>query len=753
MNDKENKPSSALISYAVLAEKILSGGDLLQSLMPFFRPIAVSYAGENFDPEKFCQKAAELYTLQIPKLTAMGWCERLAKEGLLEIYAKTSTGNLYRYPLNLPTETNIPPGVSEPQVINFLDGFRSFARQRRSEELATWSDDALDEALFTRLLNIDSMRILSRRDMSRSIKSNSSTLSLKSKQVDIEERREFHLDFLVAEYLLHLEETDNQRFQVASAVAFGNMAAEALATFREPPEKNNTDLSGMRLYLDTPLILDLFELNDGFESYAKDLSTLLESSGGKIAVFDHSVEEVQNVIYARLNASRSSANHFSLAGSRTLIANRLAALNGNVASQLERLGIEIDRDPEISLLRISQKALGSVQVDLDRKMSGWKNEAKHYDEKSIFSVIALRNLQRVESDFTKCRYVLLTRNTPLTFFANSAWRQWLQESGKESKMRIEKAAPIAVSDKQFSGLLWMLKGGASGCLSKVRMISHCSSAIRPRQDVIARACNLVVDAHGRDKGKEFAALLSERRAELALMRAAAGDPEELTSKNLPEVIRKVMLAAGEDAAAAERERANEEARLVAMAHEEQIAEKSAALDDQSKRASSAEETLRQLKAQMALDKTQQALEIAATKRNSLSLQISQKQVELRYVGNAFFQGERSYKRTKLGLVVLFVLLSIFGMTYDGNFALIIGGLLTITLGFIGFWYLPDRTLEPICEKAGRARASQFLGLHGLVFPLEKEVKFKDKKYSWIEDIQLEISDLQSEFDKIGNNSV
>jgi hypothetical protein len=749
MNNKENKPSSALISYAVLAEKILSGGDLLQSLMPFFRPIAASYAGEYFEPGKFCRKAAELYALQIPKLTAMGWCERLVNEGFLELHARTITGNLYRYPVNLPIDTDIPAGVSEQQVIEFLESFRAFARQSPVAEFATLADEVLDEALFTRLLNIDSMKILSRRDMTRSIKSNPTTLSLKVPESNAEERHEIHIDFLVAEYLLHLEATDGQKFQVATAVAFGNMAAEALATFREPPAKDSTDLSGMRLYLDTPLVLDLFELNDGFEGYAKDLSNLLSSSGVKVAVFDHSVEEVQNVIYARLNFSRSSANQFSIAGSRTLIANRLAMLNGNVASQLERLGIEIDRDPEISLLRISQKALGSVQVELDRKMSGWKNDAKHYDEKSIFSIISLRNRQRAEPDFARCKFALLTRNTPLTFFANSAWRQWLQESGDESKAKIERTAPIAVSDKQLSGLLWMLKGGASEGLSKVRMISHCSFAIRPRPDVIARACNLIVEAHGRDKGEEFAALLSERRAEQALMRAAAGDPEELTSKNLPEIIRKVILAAGDDAAAAERERADEEARLAAKVHEEEISQKLVALDDQSKRASLAEEALRSLEIQVALDKTQQALVVAAAKRENLRHQLFQKQEELRNVTHAFSNGEQSYNRTKLGIVVLFLLLSIFGMTYDGKAALIFGAVCSISLGFLGFWYLPNVALEPICEKAGRARATQFLALHGLGLPLENETKFRDRRYSWIENLELNINTLQSEIDAVG----
>ena len=70
------EPSRALIAYAALANRLSKGGDIFQALMSFFVPIAEELEGEFFDAEKFCAWVLRVYGLQIPKLAAMGWCER-----------------------------------------------------------------------------------------------------------------------------------------------------------------------------------------------------------------------------------------------------------------------------------------------------------------------------------------------------------------------------------------------------------------------------------------------------------------------------------------------------------------------------------------------------------------------------------------------------------------------------------------------------------------------------------------------------
>lgn len=747
MSDQLNKPSRALIAYAVLADKIIKGNDLVQSLMPFFRPIAAAFAGQYFDAEKFCNEISNKYGLDVPKLAALGWCDRLRKEGLLEEHAKTPQGAVYRYPQGLTANpSEIADTLTESQVLNILEGFRTYARSTLPSEFGSVLDNDLDEAFYSRLLNIDSMRILTRKESKADINSSANTLSLKQQATLPHEKLELHLDFLVAEYLIDTKSKNESIFRTISAIAFANMAAEAVATFRDPPSNGAQSLSRVRIYLDTPLVLDLFGLNDGFESYTQELWTLIQGSGGTVAVFDHTVEEIQSVIFARLSAYRSGNDPFRNYQNGGFVVNRLAVLNGNVGSQLEDRNISIDRDPEISLLRISQSALGTIQAGLDKKMSNWRTEARHYDEKSVLSMIAIRNGGGAEANFVKAVAVLLTRNTSLTAIANAAWRKWLMEAGRESKTQIDKAAPIAISDKQFAGLLWMLNGGASAALSHERLIAHCSSAIRPRSDVIAKVCNLIIEAHGKDKGLEFSALLTNRRAEQALMHAASGDPEILTTKNLPEIIERVTLAAGDAAAAAARAEAEIERDQLAKGFQEEIARRDADVSSAQSAASSARQGLEAVRLQAETD-------LSALTRANIALKIDQKQSEKTVLDNrinflelAFNRGRKGYRFARYGLFVAYVALLLLGILW--NEASLAGYAFLLIGGVVGFWYFPENLLEPICQKNGHQNIENYF-THSSKPTEGFVVDFRSKEFSLLTQSMALRDQVDHELDQLG----
>ena len=743
MTGRLNQPSRALIAYAVLAERIISGSDLVQSLMPFFKPIAASFAGDLFDVEKFCQEVRLRYGLDVPKLAALGWCDRLAKEKLLEEHSKTTQGVIYRYPSSLNAAyVEESDALTEGQVLSILARFRGYARATLPNELSTVSDGDLDEAFYSRLMNIDSMRILTRKESKSDVKATPKTLSIKSPSVSVREQLEMHIDFLVAEYLVDLKHKSDPTLQTISAIAFANMAAEAIATFREPISGETQDLSRVRIYLDTPLALDLFELNDGFESYSQELWGLIQGSDASVAVFDHTVEEIQSVIFARLSSLRSGSIPFRTHLNDGFLVNRLAVLNGNVATKLEEMGIAIDRDPEISLLRISQSALGTIQTDLDRKMGGWRSEARHYDEKSVFSIISQRNGGGAESNFVKCGAVLLTRNTPLTYIGNAAWRQWLTEAGRESRSKIDRAAPIVISDKQFAGLIWMLKGGAAASLSHERIVAHCSSAIRPRSDVIAKVCNLIIEAHGRDKGEEFAALLTNRRAEQALMHAATGDPEVITNKYLPEIIERVTLAAGEAAANAARAVAEVEKNKLKEDHAKEI-------DSRENLIRAAQGEAEQVKRDLQSANLQAEMERKNLMRSNISLKISTKEAEklallerLSFLQTALSKGGFGYRFARHSLFTCYMGLVALGATLT-DWPLL-GGFLVLATGAVGFWYAPQKWLDPICHKNGILRLQRHL-LTRLNTPIEKiDVNFQTSQFLLADEVEAQLAQVNDE---------
>jgi hypothetical protein len=410
-----------------------------------------------------------------------------------------------------------------------------------------------------RLLNVDSMRILSRAEARASVKRTNETLQLPgSGSLSEEARRELHLDFLVSEYLLELQNSDPAAFERLSDVAFANMAAEAITCFVEPPDQART-LSTVTVYLDTPLILDILGVNDEYAEYGTELLSLLKQAGVRVAALDHCISEAESVVTARLSHLRSGFNSLTMDWGVSSKPDLLAALRGQIANHVSTRGIHVERDPELLEQKRFEKALGTLQAFVTARMAAWKNtEAKSYDERSILSLVCVRDSTTPARHLYDAHLLMLSRNTPLVSIANGAWIGWLKDTTTHSHNTIESWAPIAMTDKQFAGYLWMRSGGSGEKLPRARLMAHCSAAIRPRADIKARAYNLVLTTSGKNEADIFAALITDRDGERALMIATHGDPEDVTKERLPHIIHAVKVAAGDYAAAVERKKADAE---------------------------------------------------------------------------------------------------------------------------------------------------------------------------------------------------
>jgi|GEM_PF-3453703 len=283
----------------------------------------------------------------------------------------------------------------------------------------------------------------------------------------------------------------------------------------------------------------------------------------------------------------------------------------------------------------------------------------------------------------------------------------------------------------------MLKGGAAASLSHERIVAHCSSAIRPRSDVIAKVCNLIIEAHGRDKGEEFAALLTNRRAEQALMHAATGDPEVITDKYLPEIIERVTLAAGEAAAKA----ANAAAEI----------ENNKLIEDHAKEIDSREESMRSAQSEAArvkrdLESTtlQAEMERRSLMRSNVSLKISAKETEkqsllekLDLLRAALKKGYFGYRFARHSLFIFYMSLVALGATVT-DWPLL-GGFLMLATGAVGFWYAPQLWLDPICQKNGTLRLRSHLLTFTNVNIGERDVNFQTNYFSLIGDVEAQLA--------------
>jgi len=629
-------------------------------------------------------------------LAALGLAEQLAREGLLKILSGHASSTVYQY-LKVPAlvETISSSLATEAEVAAVLASFVECCRA--DTRLSARDEQSLEAAFLDRLLNADSMRILGRREASIAAKKSADTLVLK-KPSDLCEQpdsAELHLDFLVSQFLIDLRDNNAAAFERVSNVAFANMAAEAIACFREPPTGGGS-LAALTVYLDSPLLLDMLGVNAEYADYGRELLDAIQASGAKAAVLDHCVAEAEAAIHAQLAYLRSGINQVSASWGTTAKPDVLNALLGNVGERVEkRLGISVQRDPEINLHRRSQTTVGDIEAEMNRRMQAWRNaEAKEHDRKSVWSMLAIRDTTEPCSRICDSKWLLLTRNTSLVGIANEAWVTWLKGATKHSAMHIERWAPVAMSDKQFAGYLWARAGGTDGSISRARLLAHCSAAVRPRADVKARAYNLVLELSGREEADDVAALLEDREGARALMRATKGDPEDVTRERLPFILETVKLAAGEFAAArvrAESERQLEEVRLAHNQEMERLRSESAAteaaLDSRAREAQDA--LLQHQQDQLRLESQNTAL------RRDLAAQAAlNDERKIRILREGLAAGTILYRLCRWAAAVLFGIAS--GLTALLSTAEpVIAAGLSVLLGTAGFWFMPDLLDRPM----------------------------------------------------------
>lgn len=697
------KPKRALLAYCALAERLnRPGTGVVQALTPFLAEACHAFPGELFDASKFSAAVTEKFGIHIPRLAVLGLAEHLEGEGLLTAISGHARSTVYRYAQFKPTTADLgASAVTEAEIEGVLETFVKHCKT--DSRLMSTDETRLHGAFLDRLLHIDAMRLLSRKEGSITARKGTGTLVLNktAPATDQRELEELHLDFVVSQYLLDLRDSNPAAFDRVSDIAFANMAAEALACFNETPT-TQTNLAGLTVYLDSPLLLDMLGVNTEYAEYGAELLKSIKASGATAAAFDHSVTEAESVVAAQLAYLRSGINQATSRWGVTAKPDLLSALSGNVGERAyKRLDIQIHRDPELNLHRRAAGPVGDIEADMNERMQAWGTvESREYDRKSVWSMLSIRDTGTPCARVCDSKLLLLARNTALVNIANAAWLTWLKGTSRHSHSHIEKWAPIAMSDKQFAGYLWLRGGGADGSISRSRLLAHCSAAVRPRADIKARAYNLVLDLNGRQEADDVAALLEDREGARALMRATRGDPEDVTKERLPYILEQVKLAAGEYAAEvvrAESEKALEAARTAHTEELKAVLRKAKALEDAK---SEEAQATRQMLLQAEQDHQTLAAQNAALQRTIAAAVQSEKTRQEAILQAAFAAGAARYSALRWFLAIGFGALSGLAAWLSSDLPAISIGV-SVILGAGGFWFVPEFLENPLHAVAMR----------------------------------------------------
>lgn len=516
------KPKSAILAYLALAEKLNSENlNPIDSLVPFLGKVCLEFEhGKVFKPDEFIQKIEENYGLSIPQVAVKGLQPHLEKHGFLKEFSKNPS--LYKYDNSKINESLENPTISQEKIEVFFSEFISICK--KDDILNKLSDSELESEFVNRLLNIDSLKIIRRKEIT-----NHNTLTISKNETP---NKDYRLDFIASEYLIKASEIPEKR-KILADFAFAAMAAETITSFHKE-NSNNIDL---QLILDAPLILDYLNINSSttHTPYIKELIKLISKNNFKVSIFDHTINEIESILKYRI---RNNEN----------LTQQVKSSYGNIAKIITKLGFSVLKDiSETRILSKNPQYREVIDAYLEQQMINWRNgEAISNDKKSIYELIAYRNKSAHSSKISESRYLFITRNSALSIIGNNAWKKWLVDVHDHSESSAATWSPIILTDHQLAGYLWMNFGQRSE-IPLSRLLANCSSAIRPRDDVKNRALELASNHLTEEDSKVFAALLSDKDSVNALMHITKSDPLLLNDNNIATVFDEMLSNASEQA--------------------------------------------------------------------------------------------------------------------------------------------------------------------------------------------------------------
>ena len=157
------------------------------------------------------------------------------------------------------------------------------------------------------------------------------------------------LDFVVAAFVKHLYQTDQARFAYVVEAAKGAMLASVLEL---DTSSMNESLARLTLVLDSPVLMDALGYHGPVpETAMRHVLDMATTQGAKLAVFRHSIAELDGILEAiehalrRGSASRSTSRgylHFAETGASPV---DVALLRERLEDSLSELGVEVLEQP------------------------------------------------------------------------------------------------------------------------------------------------------------------------------------------------------------------------------------------------------------------------------------------------------------------------------------------------------------------------------------------------------------------------
>ena len=318
--------TATLTSLAILKVNIDQGNDYLAYLQPFILQVLADQKPDPVTDKVVKRHILEQYGLEIPERTVQIILRRLAKRHWLN-----REQGVYRISGNLPD-----PGIlkkkneAERHIQAVTSGLIEFSKS--TGKLISSPEHAVTAiCAFLSEFDISCLRAYLRGTAIPDLENVNNT--------DI---------VLVSEYVIHLKQTEPERFESFMVMVQGHMLANALLC----PDLQNVPSTyrNAAFYFDTPLLIRRIGI-EGEEKLdaIKELIDLLLKLGGNVYAFSHSIDELRNVLISAaefVDKPNGRGGIVIEARRRGTTKSDLLLLEGQIVDKLKEVGIQIKNTPQ-----------------------------------------------------------------------------------------------------------------------------------------------------------------------------------------------------------------------------------------------------------------------------------------------------------------------------------------------------------------------------------------------------------------------
>jgi len=635
----------------------------MKGLMPLFAPIIHERSGRVFNASEFAKAVQEKYDIAMRPIVAEGLIPKLVESGLLTKEEKNKYVAIYRYATG-PEARILPRDDSFDAV---LDEFCSFAEEALSQQKLSAVRETLKNAFLERLKSMEFLHMLNGISHFQEIRALNKGSNGTTKEKQTAEQLTFALDVLSAEFITNLTEKDPSKLDLLVRIASGSMIADVVLTLQQPT--SDTNLSGLTIALDGPIIMDMLDLNTQESmNFARDLMDMLKRAKVNLITFKHVLEEIRGAILGTLEAYINGEDVHGPLGYRLRQDSRHAtyarAVLDGLNEFIENLGIyrvdtaEVEGEDYVpycpeEVEDALRNCLGPLHESVERRIK---------DAKSVASVIKMRKGHSTTASITESRFIFVTRN--------------VQVARRTTDCLLAKKAigyddvPPCILDRQLAGVLWLCLGGSLNELTREKLLANCMDALYPRPNLLITVRRFLENLDP-EKARIFEALMRDKRAQRCLLHRTFGYTLAVTQDNVGELLEEIKKSTADEV----KEEAYKREKDLAQKYEELYSSQVAELNSVRTEA----DRLRREKDDLAAQRDE--ADIAAIERAC--------------------KAARGVERLRKTVVVCIYMLAVTAVAYLSGKAGV-GWWIYPLCGLIalaGFWFVPEKLFKKWIDKA------------------------------------------------------